>query len=86
MEPNRIPTDSGQPGRIGVLPVAIGVVIAGLIAYFNSFFGEFLYDDIYIIDNADRLWPPVALWGDTSAVLWATFSIHYVLDGFYPGG
>ncbi|MDP6045047.1 MAG: hypothetical protein QGG25_05540, partial [Phycisphaerae bacterium] len=86
MQPSNVQTSSSKRGPVGVFPIACVVVVAGLAAYFNSFFGQFVYDDIYITANVDRLWPPVSLWGDASAILWATFSVNYVLDGFNPVG
>jgi len=79
-----IPAESAAGAR--VLPIACAIVAAGLIAYFNSFFGQFVYDDAYIVSNAERLWPPTQMWSDASAVLWATFSVNYVLGGLNPVG
>jgi protein O-mannosyl-transferase len=86
MQTDSIQDNSGKSASTGVLPIACAILLAALAAYFNSFFGQFVYDDIYITANVDRLWPPVALWSDASAILWATFSINYVLDGFNPVG
>jgi len=89
MEIHQTSIDPQTAPRWRIAAAAAIIVAAGLVAYFNSFFGQFIYDDVYLTEkNPDvrQLWPPTMLWYDTSAIVWATFSINYALGGFNPVG
>jgi tetratricopeptide (TPR) repeat protein len=66
------------------------IVAVGLVAYFNTFHNEFIFDDQgYIVENPHirKLWPPTdILWHSTRPVVNFTFAVNYSLGKLNPWG
>jgi tetratricopeptide (TPR) repeat protein len=66
---------------------AATLILAGCLAYANSFKGVFLFDDeTILLDRANELWPPGALQWSATAVPDFTFCLNYYFDKFNPAG
>ena len=76
--------------------VALAVVFAGLLAYHNSFFGPFVFDDIpHITENPRirQLWPPWDVLSPSSSALInarpvvdVSLAVNYALGGYNVWG
>ena len=70
--------------------VVLAVVFAGLLAYHNSFFGPFVFDDVFhITENSHirRLWPPWDVLSHSSRpVVHLSLAVNYALGGINPWG
>ncbi|MGO9526357.1 MAG: tetratricopeptide repeat protein [Verrucomicrobiia bacterium] len=70
--------------------VVLAVVFAGLLAYHNSFFGPFVFDDVFhISENSHirRLWPPRDVLSHSSRpVVHLSLAVNYALGGINPWG
>ena len=71
----------------------IPILAVGLIAYWNSFSGEFIFDDIKVIvtnESIRHLWPPwdsLVKWGsDTRPVVALSLAINYSINGLNTWG
>ncbi len=76
-----------RPWRQVLLPLLLVAVVAA--AYSNSFFGAFLFDDIYHIVENERirqLWPPWDLLTVDRPVVELSLAVNYVLGGLEPWG
>jgi len=50
MEIHQTSIDPQTAPRWRIAAAAAIIVAAGLVAYFNSFFGQFIYDDVYLTE------------------------------------
>jgi tetratricopeptide (TPR) repeat protein len=70
--------------------VVLGLLLAGVLAYANSFQGAFVFDDRpAILDNLRiyRLWPPEPLFaGSTRPLVELTLALNYALGRLDPWG
>ena len=68
----------------------LAVVFAGLLAYHNSFFGPFVFDDKpHILENSHirHLWPPWDIVSHSSRpVVELSLAVNYALGGMNPWG
>ena len=68
----------------------LAVVVAGLLAYHSSFFGPFVFDDVFhITENSHirRLWPPWDVLSHSSRpVVHLSLAVNYALGGLNPWG
>ena len=68
----------------------LAVVLAGLLAYHNSFFGPFVFDDVFHISenpHIRQLWPPWdALSHSSRPVVHLSLAVNYALGGINPWG
>jgi Flp pilus assembly protein TadD len=66
------------------------IIAAGLLAYHNSFSGEFIFDDLTeIVDNPRirQLWPPwTALSGTSRPIVQLSLAVNYAVGGLNPWG
>jgi len=98
MDANAGNRSGGDAGAIWLRLAPLLLVLAGLLAYANSFYGVFMYDDFgSITDNPTlrAVWPPgAALAPPTTGgltvsgrpVLNFTFAVNHVLGGLNPRG
>ena len=98
MDANAGNEDGGAAGAIWLRWAPLLLVLAGIIAYANSFYGVFMYDDLGSIINNPTLrtiWPPGAALSPPATggltvsgrpVLNFTFAVNHVLGGLNPRG
>lgn len=70
--------------------IVLGVILAGVLTYHNSFSGPFVFDDIpHILENTRirQLWPPWNLVAHSSRpVVDLSLAVNYTLGGLNPWG
>ena len=70
--------------------VYLCIILAGILAYANSFSGVFLFDDLHEIVDNERIrtlaWPFPFLENTRRPILYLSFAINYALGGGAAGG
>jgi Flp pilus assembly protein TadD len=73
--------------RLATAACCAAILAAAVLAYFNSFRGEFVYDDHYIIlERVKQFWPPWPVLGNATAVPDLTFALNYRFGGLDTWG
>lgn len=89
MEQPPVPESPVPTKSSGVLLVAALILVVGLIAYFNSFYGRFVYDDERVIVNNEdirQFWPPWRFMGKSYWVCRISLAANYQLGGLDESG